>query len=61
MPTRSGKYFLKLFPIENQPFNTILLPEKIKYDNTIDFDKSKIEWRLNKVPLSNGMFRYTSM
>ena len=54
MPLRSGKKYLKIiFPIENQPFKLILLPEK-----KIDFDQSSKEWRKNKYYHGNGTFTY---
>lgn len=54
MPLRSGKKYLKLFfPLENQPFKLILLPEK-----KIDFDNSSIEWRKNKIYHGYGQFSY---
>jgi len=69
MPLRSGKKYLKIiFPIENQPFKLILLPEK-KIENQpfklillpekkIDFDQSSKEWRKNKYYHGNGTFTY---
>ena len=63
MPLRSGKEYRKkeyrkkeylkaLFPKEAQPFNMILLSEKI------DFDEASREWRKNKIYLGEGMFKY---
>ena len=60
MPLRGGKEYLKkMFPMETQPFNPILLPEKNQiYEVNIDFDESQRQWRKNKVPLGEGMFMY---
>ena len=60
MPLRDGKEYLKkMFPMETQPFNPILLPEKTQvYEVKIDFDESSMHWRKNKVHLGEGMFMY---
>jgi hypothetical protein len=65
MPLKGGKEYLKRsFPTEQQPFNMILLPEKIEkiekkiYKVDIDFDESSKSWRKNKISLANGMFKY---
>jgi hypothetical protein len=58
MPLRDGKEYLKkMFPMETQPFNLILLREKV-YEVKIDFDESQRQWRKNKVHLGEGMFMY---
>ena len=58
MPLRGGKEYLKqMFPKETQPFNPILLPEKV-YEVNIDFDEASRQWRKNKVQLGEGMFMY---
>jgi len=58
MPLRGGKEYLKnVFPMETQPFNPILLREKV-YEVKIDFDESQRQWRKNKVKLGEGMFMY---
>jgi hypothetical protein len=54
MPLRSGKKYLKIFfPIEEQPFKLILLPE-----HHIDFYKASKAWRQNKIYLGGGQFEY---
>ena len=60
MPLRGGKEYLKkVFPMETQPFNPILLREKTPiYEVKIDFDESQRHWRKNKVKLGEGMFMY---
>jgi len=58
MPLRTGKEYLKkMFPMETQPFNPILLREKV-YEVNIDFDESPRQWRTNKIQLGEGMFMY---
>jgi hypothetical protein len=58
MPLRGGKEYLKkMFPMDCQPFNPILLREKI-YEVNIDFDESRGHWRKNKIQLGEGMFMY---
>jgi hypothetical protein len=58
MPLRGGKEYLKkMFPMETQPFNPILLREKV-CEVTIDFDDSQRHWRKNKIHLGEGMFMY---
>ena len=60
MPLRRGKEYLKkMFPMDCQPFNPILLPEKSQiYEVNIDFDEASRQWRKNKVQLGEGMFMY---
>ena len=58
MPLRSGQEYIKK---ENQPFNLILLPEKVpsrQYIVNIDFDDASKKWRKNKIHLGKGMFQY---
>ena len=62
MLLRNGKRFMN---IENQPFRTILLPEKIPkkekkqlYKINIDFDEASKEWRKNKIHMGGGNFKY---
>ena len=58
MPLRGGKEYLKkMFPMETQPFNPILLRGQI-YEVKIDFGESQTQWRKNKVQLGEGMFMY---
>ena len=58
MPLKGGKEYLKRsFPTEQQPFNMILLPEKI-YDVSINFDESSRAWRKNKIHVGEGFFKY---
>jgi hypothetical protein len=58
MPLRGGKEYLKkIFPMETQPFNPILLPERV-YEVKVDFDEASRQWRKNKVQLGEGMFMY---
>ena len=65
MPLRNGKEYQcnnlikKMFPLETQPFNMILLPEMNKqYVVNIDFDESSKAWRKNKISFGEGMFKY---
>jgi len=46
------EYLKVVFPKETEPFNMILLSEKI------DFDEASREWRKNKIHLGEGMFKY---
>ena len=65
MPLRNGKEYKikdnlkRIFPIETQPFNMVLLLEKNRtYVLNIDFDESSKEWGKNKIKLDEGMFKY---
>ena len=58
MPLRGGKEYLKkMFPMDCQPFNPILLPEKI-YEVNIDFDEAHEAWMKNKQQLSNCTYKF---